>query len=90
MPDHKTCAKQSGQSGIERLGLPHHANSGEVRDAEARTQAGSAAFCRRRIWLTFSHATADYRLCGAGKCRMLGDLLKGLPDWAPVEIKPCS
>jgi hypothetical protein len=40
--------------------------------------------------LTFSHATADYRLCWVRECRMLGDLLKGLPDSAPVEIKPCS
>lgn len=40
--------------------------------------------------LTFSHATADYRLCWAGGCRMLGDLLEGLPDSAVVEIKPCA
>jgi hypothetical protein len=40
--------------------------------------------------LTFSHATADYRLCWVAGCKSLGDLLKGLPDSAVIEIKSCT
>jgi hypothetical protein len=40
--------------------------------------------------LTFSHATADYRLCWEGGCKVLGEILKGLPNSTVVEIKPCS
>jgi hypothetical protein len=40
--------------------------------------------------LTFSHATADYRLCWAEGCKSLGELLPNLGDPTVVELRPCN
>jgi hypothetical protein len=40
--------------------------------------------------LTFSHATADYRLCWAKGCKPLGEILPGLEDPTVVEVQACE
>lgn len=53
---------------------------------EYRPQVAPMATLR----LTFSHATADYRLCWAGRCKALGEILPGLADPDVVEVQSCG
>ncbi len=43
-----------------------------------------------RLALTHSPYAADYEICSNAACKPLAEILTGLPEFALIEVSPCS
>jgi hypothetical protein len=43
-----------------------------------------------RLTLTHSPYTAGYEVCTAGACNQLAGILRPLPEFAVIEVRPCD